>query len=86
MPQQKPRKAKRRTGHHLNIATPEKYRLVITYPGDTRTRQFSTSDLARARSIARRNAALGAHVDFQHNQGWGRYRTVNTYSPTPEPQ
>jgi hypothetical protein len=76
-----------RRGHQqTSIAAPEKYRLVITHPGQTRARHFSTSDLARARAVVRRNTASGAHVDFQTHEGWGRYTTVHTYEPTAGPQ
>lgn len=73
----------KRTGHaKVSLSAPEKYRLVITYPGDPTTRHFTTSDLAQARTIARRNVATGARVDFQHHQGWGRYTTTRTYQPS----
>ncbi|GGZ83963.1 hypothetical protein [Streptomyces rubiginosohelvolus] len=74
----------RRPGHpKTSLSAPEKYRLLITYPGQTRTRQFTTSDLAQARAITRRNTRAGAHVTFQHHEGWGRYTTTNTYAPEP---
>ncbi|MFJ2279165.1 hypothetical protein ACIOEZ_34015 [Streptomyces sp. NPDC087866] len=74
----------KRDGHRaVSLSTPEKYRLLIVYPGQDRTRHFTTSDLARARSTARRNAASGAHVTLQHHEGWGRYTTTNTYAPEP---
>jgi hypothetical protein len=71
--------------HQISYATPEKYRLIITYPGQQRSRHFCTSDLARARAVARRNTANGAHVDFQINRGWGAYETTHTYTPQPTP-
>lgn len=65
----------------LSVSNPEQYRLVITYPSHDRTRHFHTSDLARARHIARRNAREGAHVAFQTHQDWGVYTTTRTYEP-----
>ncbi|MET7713735.1 hypothetical protein [Streptomyces sp. NPDC005407] len=76
-------KQKRRGYPALSMAAPEKYRLVITYPGQARSRYFNTSDLARARGVARQNATSGAHVDFQTHQGWGRFTTTHTYAPEP---
>jgi len=76
--------AKRSKGHrphHRSISNPERYRLVITFPEQTRTRHFHTSDLARARHVARRNAAEGAHVAFQTQREWGLYTTTRTYEP-----
>ncbi|MFJ9799901.1 hypothetical protein [Streptomyces sp. NPDC101145] len=71
--------------HQLSYATPEKYRLIITHPDHQRPAYFSSNDLARARAVARRNAANGAHVDFQVNQGWGVYETTRTYTPENTP-
>lgn len=71
----------RRYRRQTSLSTPEKYRLVITWPGQTQPRRFSTSDLARAKSIARRNAAAGAHVEMQRHEGWGRHTTIRTYTP-----
>lgn len=66
---------------HLSVFNPEQYRLVITYPGQNRTRHFHTSDLAQARHVARRNARDGAHVAFQTHEKWGVYTTTRTYEP-----
>ncbi|MER5277734.1 hypothetical protein ABT025_18520 [Streptomyces sp. NPDC002809] len=72
----------KRTGHaKTSLSTPEKYRLLIVFPGQTRTRHFTTSDLPRARAVARRNAQLGATVTLQDHEGWGRYTTTTTYTP-----
>ncbi|KAF0646578.1 MULTISPECIES: hypothetical protein [Streptomyces] len=78
-------RAKPSRRHQISYAAPEKYRLIITYPGQQRPRRFSTSDLARARAVARRNTANGAHVDFQIHRGWGTYETTHTYTPEPTP-
>lgn len=64
-----------------SIATPDKYRILSTWPGRPHPTQFSTSDRARARRIARHHAAAGAHVDFQTHQNWGVYITTHTYTP-----
>lgn len=73
----------KRKGHgprSISISTPDKYRLLITWPGQNRPRRFSTSDRAQARRVARRNANAGAHVDFQVHQNWDVYTTTHTYN------
>lgn len=73
----------KRKGHgprSISISTPDKYRLLITWPGQPRPRRFSTSDRAQARRVARRNAHAGAHVDFQVHQNWDVYTTTHTYN------
>jgi hypothetical protein len=74
-----------RNGHgprKLSIAAPDKYRVIITWPGQRRPYQFSTSDRARARRIARHHAQGGAQVDFQVHENWGVYTTTHTYNRT----
>lgn len=71
----------RRHRRQSELSTPDKYRLVITWPGQDRPRHFVTSDLARAKAIARRNAEAGAHVAFQEHHGWGRHTTTRIYTP-----
>lgn len=68
-----------RAAYKVSIPAPAKYRVVINWPGNGRPYDFSTSDKARARSIARRNAANGARVDFQVHDDWGVYHTTHTY-------
>lgn len=75
-------KGTRHKGHRpraRSTSNPERYRLVITYPNQHRTRHFHTSDLAQARRIARRNSEEGAHVAFQIQRDWGLYTTTHTY-------
>lgn len=66
------------------LSTPDRWRLVITWPGQA-PRKFATSDLARAKSIARRNASQGAAVALQRHEGWGRHTTLRTYTPKDTP-
>jgi hypothetical protein len=73
----------KRNGHGprpYSISKPDKYRLVIRWPG-RQPLHFSTSDRARARRIARHHASGGAHVDFQTHQNWDVYTTTHTYTP-----
>lgn len=70
----------RRHRRQSALSTPDRYRLVITWPRQ-RPRTFATSDLARAKSVARRNAAQGAYVEMQRHDGWGRHTTIRTYTP-----
>jgi hypothetical protein len=72
----------KRNGHGprpLSISAPDKYRLIIRWPGRPNPIQFNTSDRKRARRIARHHATGGARVDFQIHDNWGIYNTTHTY-------
>ncbi len=59
-----------------------RFRLLITFPGQDRARRLSTSDLRTARRIARHSARSGdAFVTLQTARR-GRFTTARTYSST----
>ena len=62
----------------------DRFRLLITFPGQDRPRRLSTSNLPAARRIARRSARSDdAIVAFQTWRRYGRYSTTRTYSSNP---
>ncbi|MFB7867424.1 hypothetical protein [Streptomyces sp. NPDC056069] len=73
-------RANNRGNHNTSVSTPDRYRLLITWPHGAQS-TFGTSDKARARAVARSNSNSGATVDFQVLAGWSVYRTTHTYAP-----
>ncbi|MEU6979661.1 hypothetical protein [Streptomyces sp. NPDC046371] len=67
-----------RGNHNTSLSSHDRYRLLATWPHGGQS-DLKTSDENRARAIARENSSRGATVEFQVHEGWGVYRTVDTY-------